>query len=100
MLSFPRAPFPALLWIRHAVNVLTVRLTDAAWSRILTELLAAQVFAQTANSLDELHTFMKGATIPTPANLGLVAGDWHNAEAFTMPGGTGAAANCSEPPCG
>ena len=53
----------------NAVNVLTVRLTDAAWSRILTELLAAQVFAQTANSLDELHTFMKGATIPTPANL-------------------------------
>jgi len=76
----------------NAVNVLTVRLTDAAWSRILTELLAAQVFAQTANSLDELHTFMKGATIPTPANLGLVAGDWHNAEAFTLPGGTGAAA--------
>ena len=76
----------------QAVNVLIVRLTDAAWSRILTELLAAQVFAQPTNSLDELHTFMKDAMIPTPANLELVAGDWRNAEAFVVPAGTGGAA--------
>ena len=54
-----------------------------------TLLLAAQVFAQPANSLDELHTFMKDAMIPTPANLELVAGDWRNAEAFVVPAGTG-----------
>ena len=76
----------------HAVNVLIVRLTDSAWSRILTELLAAQVFAKPANSLDELHAFMKDAILPTPANLKLVAGDWHHAEAFAVPAGTGAAA--------
>ena len=76
----------------NAVNALTLRLTDACWSRILTELKAAQVFAKTANSIDELHAFIKDATIPTPANLDLVAGDWRNAEAFALPGGAGAAA--------
>jgi hypothetical protein len=76
----------------QAVNVLIARLTDAAWSRILTELLAAQVFAQPINSLDELHTFMKDVMIPTPANLELVAGDWRNAEAFVVPAGAGGAA--------
>lgn len=76
----------------QAINVLGVRLTDAAWSRILTELLAAQVFAQPINSLDELHTLMKDAVVPTPANLELVAGDWRNAEAFVVPAGAGGAA--------
>ena len=76
----------------NAVNMLTVRLTDACWSRILTELRAAQVFASTANSIDELHDHMKEATIPTPANLDLVAGDWSHAEAFALPGGAGGAA--------
>ena len=76
----------------NAVNALTLRLTDACWSRILTELRAAQVFTKTANSIDELHAFIKDATIPTPANLDLVAGDWRNAEAFALPGGAGAAA--------
>ena len=74
----------------HAVNVLIVRLTDSAWSRILTELLAAQVFAKPANSLDELHAFMKDAILPTPASLELVAGDWRHAEAFAVPAGTDA----------
>ena len=83
---------PADLAAANAVNVLTVRLTDACWSRILTELNSAQVFARTANSVNELHDFLKEANIPTPANLDLVAGDWRNAEAFTLPGGGGAAA--------
>jgi hypothetical protein len=83
---------PADLAAANAVNVLAVRLTDACWSRILTELNSAQVFARTANSVNELHDFLKEANIPTPANLDLVAGDWRNAEAFTLPGGGGAAA--------
>ena len=83
---------PADLAAANAVNALTVRLTDACWSRILTELNSAQVFTRTANSIDELHDFLKEANIPTPANLDLVAGDWRNAEAFTLPGGGGAAA--------
>ena len=76
----------------QAINVLGVRLTDAGWSRILTELLAAQVFALPINSLDELHTLMKDAVVPIPANLELVAGDWRNAEAFVVPAGAGGAA--------
>ena len=75
-----------------AVDVLTVRLTDAGWSRILTELSSAQVFSKTADSVDELHSLLKEANIPTPANLDLVAGDWRNAEAFALPGGASAAA--------
>ena len=83
---------PADLAAANAVNALTVRLTDACWSRILTELTSAQVFTRTANSIDELHDFLKEANIPTPANLDLVAGDWRNAEAFALPAGGAAAA--------
>ena len=83
---------PADLAAANAVNALTVRLTDACWSRILTELNSAQVFTRTANSIDELHDFLKEANIPTPANLDLVAGDWRNAEAFALPAGGAAAA--------
>ena len=75
-----------------AVNALTFRLTDACWSRILTELTAAQIFAKTAHSIDELHDAIRDATIPTPANLDLIAGDWRNSEAFALPAGAGAAA--------
>ena len=55
---------PADLAAANAVNALTVR-TDACWSRILTELNSAQVFTRTANSIDELHDFLKEANIPT-----------------------------------
>ena len=75
-----------------AIDMLTVRLTDAGWSRILTELNSAQVFSKTADSVDELHGLLREANIPTPANLDLVAGDWRNAEAFALPGGASAAA--------
>ena len=91
----PDASCPALLAdlaAANGVNVLTIRLVDAAWSRILTELDAAQVFAKTANSIEELHDGMKDAIIPTPANMDLVAGDWGNAEPFALPAGGAAAA--------
>ena len=91
----PRCKFSRIaadLTAANAVNVLTLRLHDACWSRILTELKAAQVFSKTFNSVDELHDSLKDATIPTPANLDLVAGDWRNAEAFALPAGNGAAA--------
>ena len=77
---------PADLAAANAVNVLTVRFTDACWSRILTELRDAQVFVNAANSISELHDFMKDAAIPTPANLDLVAGDWRKGdERFPAP---------------
>ena len=45
---------PADLAAAGAVNVLCVRLTDACWSRILTELDAAQIFSRN-RSTEELH---------------------------------------------
>ena len=71
---------------------MTVRLSDACWSRILTELSAAQVFGHKASSVYELHSFMENAVFQTPANLELKADDWGEAEAFVLPEGTGAAA--------
>ena len=76
----------------RAVNALAVRLTDSAWSRILTELLSAQVFARPANSLDDLHASMRDACFPTPARLEIVADDWHHVEAFAVPAEIDAAA--------
>ena len=55
----------------NAVNVLTVRLTDACWSRVLTELSAAQVFAETSNAIEELHSFLQDANIPTPPPISI-----------------------------
>ena len=54
-----------------AVNMLGVRLTDAAWSRIFTELDAAQVFAQNRRTVDELHVATREAVCPNPASLEL-----------------------------
>ena len=76
----------------RAVHPLMVRLTDAGWSRILTELRDAQTFANTANTLDQLHNNLKNAPLNNPANLDLLAGDWRASEVFAIPGGAGAAA--------
>ena len=72
----------------HAVNALSARLTDSAWSRILAELLSAQVFARPANSLDELHASMGDACFPTPARLEIAADDWQRVEAPAVPAET------------
>ena len=69
------------------VDVLVVRLTDAAWTRVVTELKAAGVFAKVVHSVQDLHDELQEATIPNPANLELVAGDWRAAGAFALPGG-------------
>ena len=81
---------PANLAAAGAVNMLSVRLTDAAWSRILTELDAAQVFAQNRHTVEELHAAAREAVYPNPASLELVAADWRAAE-FALPGGNAAA---------
>ena len=74
------------------VNVLCVRLTDACWSRILTELDAAQIFSRNRSTVEELHAAIKDAVFPNPASLDLVAADWRAAENFVLPGGNGAPA--------
>ena len=53
---------PADLAAAGAVNVLCVRLTDACWSRILTELDAAQIFSRNRSTVEELHAAIKDAT--------------------------------------
>ena len=50
---------PADLAAAGAVNVLCVRLTDAAWSRLFTEMEAAQVFSQNFSTVDELEAFAR-----------------------------------------
>ena len=83
---------PADLAAATAVNVLCVRLTGACWSRVLTELDAAQVFSQTRATVEDLHAAIKEANCPNPANLDLVAADWRAAENYALPGGNSAAA--------
>ena len=55
---------PADLASASAVNVLCVRLTDARWSRILTELDAAQIFSRNRSTVEELHAAIKDAVFP------------------------------------
>ena len=84
---------PADLAAAGAVNVLEVRLTDAAWSRIFTEMEAAQVFSQSFPTVGGLHKATRDAVYPTIANLELAAADWRAAESFAIPAGkVGAAA--------
>ena len=65
---------PADLAAAGAVNVLEVRLTDAAWSRIFTEMEAAQVFSQSFPTVGGLHKATRDAVYPTIANLEVTAG--------------------------
>ena len=75
------------------INVLMVRLEDACWSRILTELKASGVFSKAIADLGELVDLIGAATITNPANLEIVQADWRVAPAFAPgPGGNGAAA--------
>ena len=85
---------PADLAAARAVSSLAVRLHDAAWSRLLTELTASGLFAVAGayKILTELDDAMRDAAIANPANLVLIAGDWRPAQAFAIPAGAGAAA--------
>lgn len=89
----PRASIsrvPANVAAASAVHSMTVRLTDACWSRILTELMAANILAQAPIDVSSLWDAMATATFPNPAALELVAGDWRATQPFTIPGGAGA----------
>ena len=83
---------PADLAATSAVNLLCVRLTDAAWSRLFTEMEAAQVFAQNFPTVDDLHKATRDAVYPNKSSLELVAADWRAAENFTIPAGNAAPA--------
>ena len=55
---------PADLAAAGAVNLLCVRLTDAAWSRLFTEMEAAQVFTQNFPTIDDLYKATRDAVYP------------------------------------
>ena len=83
---------PADLAAAQAVHALTVRLHDACWSRIFSELMAADILANMPTDVASLWDAMATATYPTPANLDIVAGDWRATQAFVIPAGNGVAA--------
>ena len=87
------APLPAAVGAVRAASCFTLRLNAAAWSRILTELVLAGVFAGgNVNDYDELQQLMEEATIPNPANLHITDADVAVGQPFIIPAGAGAAA--------
>ena len=84
---------PADMAAAAVINVLTIRFENAFWSRLLTELKASGVFANTLTELGGLLDSIGAATITNPVNLEVVAADWRMTQAFAMgPGGAGAIA--------
>ena len=82
---------PADVAAATAVGALSARLTDACWSRILTELVAADILSTSPNDLSSLWDAMALAVLPNPTSLELVAGDWRATQAFVIPAGPGPA---------
>ena len=76
-----------------ASSPFTLRLNAAAWSRILTELVAGSVFAGgSISDHTELQRLVDEAALPNPANLQVTDADLAAGQAFNIPGGDGAAA--------
>jgi hypothetical protein len=87
------APPPAVVGGVAAASPFTLRLNAAAWSRVLTELVAANVFAGGAiNDHTELQRLVEEATLPNPANLQITDADLAAGQPFTIPGGNGVVA--------
>ena len=87
---------PADLAAARGVGVISLKLSDAAWSRIFTELTASNLFAgQPYAGLPTFEEELRALTPANPVNLALVAADWRVGVAFAMPGGQGAAAQAT-----
>ena len=87
------APPPAVGGAVRTASCFTLRLNAAAWSRILTELVLAGVFAGgNVTDYDELQQLIERATFPNPANLHITDADVALGQPFIIPGGAGAAA--------
>ena len=63
---------PADLAASRNVGPLTVKLSGAAWTRILNEYLASNLLAATFSSRAELLDALLGLAIATPANLSII----------------------------
>ena len=88
------AAAPAVVAAVQGASPFTLRLSAAAWSRIFGELVLAGIFdgAGAIEDYEELQGRMESSTYPTPANLHVADADLTLGQAFTLPGGNGAAA--------
>ena len=84
---------PADLTAARAINAFTFRLTDGAWTRLLSELHDAGVFAHAQLGVPHLHDCIGEATLPNPANLALVAA-WRLAPCSGVGGGSRRRRSC------
>ena len=87
------ATAPAAVAAVRGASPFTLRLSAATWGRILDELVLAGVFnGGSISDYAELQKKIESAVIPTPANLHIADADLALGQAFTLPGGNGAAA--------
>ena len=84
---------PADLAAARAMAALNVRLQDACWSRLFTELTASGLFANGSFQTEALfEEALTDLVLVTPANLAITAADWRAGQAFVLPAGAGAVA--------
>jgi hypothetical protein len=87
------APPPAVVGAVRAASPFTLRLNDAAWSRILTEFVASGIFMNgPIADYTALQELIEGASIPNPANLHISAADLVAGQPFIIPAGNGGGA--------
>ena len=87
------APPPAVVGGVAASSPFTLRLNAAAWSRIITELAAGNVFSGgPIKDHTELQRLVGEAALPNPANLQVSNADLAAGQPFLIPAGAGAAA--------
>ena len=75
----------------RAISPMTFSLQNTSWERIKTEYAVSGAFANVHRDLQTWEDCARELVLSTPANLELVAADWRNTPAPTVPRGTGAA---------
>ena len=76
-------------------NPMTAALSEAAWTRLLTEYHASSAFVRVHLNLQQWEETLRTLTPVTPANLEIAAGDWRAVPAVTIPSGQNAAAGAA-----
>ena len=83
---------PADLAAARNVNLMTMRLHAAFWSRVLTELVASGLVTVGMSDSADLRRNILSLTLANPGALAVLAADWSAAPAFAIPAGGGGAA--------
>ena len=87
------APAPAVVGAVRGASAFTLRISAAAWGRVLDELVLAGVFSGgPIDNYEELQLLIESAVFPTPANVYISNADLALGQPFTLPNGNGAAA--------